>query len=153
METKLSMHGASSGRVTSDTGITQLSDTSTLRLWVKDTWQPSLVMSEQGILTATQSGTASVSVWNSVGCSSWPIRGKAKAVVWIQWCHLWHCNLRLSMCIYRMHNAQRNHPSAAEVTTQQATPKREHFKFKLHLMSFKSHFTSAWTKRFKAYAP
>lgn len=62
-----------------------------------------------------KSSITSVSVWNSVGCSSWLIWAEAKAikaqVVWIQWCHLWHCNLNSSMCIYRIYNAQRNHPS------------------------------------------
>lgn len=97
--------------------MTSSTGTADVSLWLKDTWQPSPFCSEQGILTSTKSNIPSVSVWKSVGCSSWLIWGKAKPikdqVVWIQWCHLWHCNLKSSMCTYGIYNAQRNHPSCS----------------------------------------
>lgn len=39
------------------------------------------------------------------------------------------------MCIYRIYNAQRNCPSAVEVTMQQATPKGDYFKICLFKIS------------------
>lgn len=91
-------------------------------------WCQQPLCSEQGILTSTKSSITSVLIWNPVGFSDATC---ATAV----WNHPW---------VYIEYIMPKGTiPLAAEVTTQQATPQREYFKFKLHLMSFKSHLTSA----------
>lgn len=72
-------------RMASNTGTAHPSDASEARLWVKDTRQPPPGASghaalSEGFRQQQKNSITSVSVWNSVGCASSLIWGKAKAI-------------------------------------------------------------------------
>lgn len=91
MEAKLSMHDASSWRMTSNTGIAPVSDASRESFWVKDTWQPSPGASRNSALSKIfphQQKGASHQFQSRIllGCSSSLIWGKARAITGQEWC-------------------------------------------------------------------